>query len=57
LPLDKVMIISKDNDPRPHRWTVSLADTRPGDTYWQLKVDGTPSKSSIDLVWRIPAPF
>lgn len=56
LPIDKVMIITKDFD-RAHRWNVSVTETRPGDTYWELKVDGTPSKSSIDLVWRIPAPF
>ena len=57
LPLDKVAIITRDNDPRAHRWTISVTETRLGDTYWQLKVDGTPGKSSIDLVWGIPAPF
>ena len=57
LPLDKVTIMTNKFDARGHRWTVSVADARVGDTYWEVKVDGTPNASSIDLTWRIPPVF
>lgn len=56
LPLDKTSVIS--NAWRgPHQWDVGVVETSPGEVYWETRIDATPGQASIDLAFRIPAPF
>lgn len=57
LPLDKTTIITRNFYRRPHRWEVAVTESEPGQLYWDVKIDATPGNASIDLGWRIPAPF
>lgn len=57
LPLEKTTVITDAWRRPPHNWDVSVVETSPGQLFWETKIDATPGRESIDLAWRIPAPF
>lgn len=57
LPLGKTTAITRNFYRRPHRWEVSVTETQLGQLYWDVKIDATPGSASVDLIWKIPAPF
>lgn len=56
LPVEKTFIVSKWSR-TPHQWKLAVTETQPGDLVWDVKIDATPVKSSVELVWKVPAPF
>lgn len=57
LPLGKATVVTRNFYRVPHRWDVAVTESEPGQLYWEVKIDATPGAASIDLGWRIPAPF
>lgn len=57
LPLQKTSLITDAWQRPPHNWDVGVVETSPGQLLWDVKIDATPGKSTIDLNWIIPAPF
>jgi hypothetical protein len=49
LPIEKASIIT--------HWTVSVVETSPGQLYWNVEANDTPGYASVDLTWKIPAPY
>lgn len=56
LPVEKTFIASKWSR-TPHLWKLAVTETQPGDLVWDVEIDARPGKSSVDLVWKVPAPF
>lgn len=56
LPVGKAFIVSKWSS-KPHEWQFAVTETEPGQLLWDVKVDASPEKPSIEMVWKIPAPF
>lgn len=43
--------------PRPqHRWEVTVEDPA-SRFHWRIGIDASPGRESVDLAWRVPAPF
>ena len=57
LPLDKIFIAMAEQRAPPRHWKLAVTETKPGQLLWDVEIDATPGKSSIDLTWKIPAPF
>lgn len=57
LPLEKTSLITNPWQRPPHNWDVGIVETKPGDLLWDVKIDATPGQASIDLTWKLPAPF
>src|SRR5690606_34563749 len=57
LPLEKITVITDAWRRPPHNWDVAVVETTPGQLYWETKIDATPGQASIELAWKIPAPF
>lgn len=57
LPLDKVFIVMPQRQSPPHHWELAVTESEPGQLLWDVAIDATPGKSSIDLTWKIPPPF
>ncbi|MDQ3246962.1 MAG: hypothetical protein M3Q52_08780 [Pseudomonadota bacterium] len=57
LPLRKTFIVTNDPDSAPHRWTLAITETEPGEMLWDVTIDASPSDASVDLNWKIPPPF
>jgi len=56
LPVEKTFIASKWSR-KPHQWKFAITETQPGQLLWDVKVDATLGKSSVELVWMVPPPF
>ena len=56
LPLGKTFLLTKTSY-RPHIWRAGVTETEPGQLLWDIEIDATPEASSIDMTWKIPAPF
>ena len=56
LPLGKTFLLTKASY-GPHVWEAGVTETEPGQLLWNVEIDATPGASSIDMSWRIPAPF
>ena len=56
LPLGKTFLLTKTSY-RPHIWQAGVTETEPGQLLWDIDIDATPGASSIDMTWKIPAPF
>ena len=57
LPLNKVYIVMPQSQAPAHQWKLVVTETEPGQLLWDVAIDATPGRSSIDLVWKAPAPF
>ena len=57
LPLLNTFIVRNDRDSTPHRWTLAITETTPGEMLWEVIIDASPSDASVDLSWKIPPPF
>lgn len=57
LPLENASVITDAWQRPPHNWDVGVVETFPGQSFWDVRIDATPGHASIDLAWRIPAPF
>ena len=56
LPLGKTYVLTKHGR-RAHLWRAAVTETEPGQLLWEVLIDATPGASSIDMTWKIPAPF
>ena len=56
LPVEKTFIVSKWSR-TAHQWQFAVTETEPGQLLWDMKIDATPGRGSVDMVWKIPAPF
>lgn len=57
LPIDKTYGARRKAAAPAHHWEFWVTETEPGQKLWDVKIDATPGKASIDLVWLIPPPF
>lgn len=57
LPIEKIFGARRTTGAPAHHWEIWVTETEPGQKLWDVAVDATPGRSSIDLVWKIPAPF
>ncbi len=57
LPLEKTMVVMPERRAPAHHWSLSVTETQPSQLYWDVKIDATPEKAAVDLIWKIPAPF
>lgn len=57
LQLDKTFMLRRKAEAPAHQWEFWVTETRPGQELWDVAVDATPGKSTIDLTWKIPSPF
>lgn len=57
LPLDKIVTITKDFYRRRYWWTMTVKNSEQVQPFWRIELNATPGDSSVNMDWKIPAPF
>ena len=55
LPLGKTFLLTKRG--AEHVWQAGITETAPGQFLWGVDIDAKPGSGSINMAWKIPAPF